>query len=343
MIVRYTSDMRHLLPMIASLLVASSLAACRTSTPPVTTATTSTESPEVAPWWFVWTRDEGGLVTHVVAAPDGEPTQVGELAGAWIGVQDGERARLFSFDREVIATKQSDCDCEMEALHAGEQADCLVDAELEVGVLRSMGATGEAEVATHVPPLDTIDGESREVFATLDGTIGPYVFTTACIERYACGAAHGDRLCAQRIYDLRTGQEFDAWDMAAEPLRGPDMLRFVREVYEDEHEAAELAEEDIVLSRVAPLYEESFIPRIEEQYTGPACYACSDGLWDSYTISSRRTVESLPTLAAAWLKSTPAPPQAFTPPLDHTIGGWSSVPPDPRFRELVESMLVGSK
>lgn len=312
--------MRHLLPV----LLLAALVSCKSSTSTTIPDRLTAQTPTAETQWLVWTTSDSGPKTHLVrATPDGHET-LGVFDGALVGVPEGDGARLWEFTTHTIQTKQTDCDCAMEAFNRGEEdPDCDEPAELEVGTLRPV-PDGDA---ISIPPLDAIDSDTRAVYAGIDGTIGPYVFATVCIERYACGAAHGDQMCLQQILDLRSRHQLEPWDMAASPLRGPEMLSFVREGYDDEHEAAELAEEDVVFSWVAPRFEQSFTPRMEEQYTGPTCYACSDGLWDAYTMSVRRTVDKLPTPVAAWLKSTPAPPASFSTEVQTQIGGWSVLPP----------------
>ncbi len=311
------------------------LAACRTTSsgPP----TRPIDPIDLPAQWLVWTSDDTGAPTTTRIESDGAGgfRVLGEAAGAWFGVPEGEGAKIWSYERETVQTKQTDCDCEMAAMNAKEPADCAVAAEFDVATLRGFpkGKT------LKLPPNGTFDTETREIFPVLDGSVGPYIFATVCMEQYACGAAHGDSLCVQYIHDLRTGGELDPYDMAVAPLRGPEMLQFVREAYEDEHEAAELAEEDVAYTWVAPRYEKQLTPRMEEQYTGPACYACSDGLWDSYTISSRRTVDALPTVVAAWLKETPAPPAAFATSTPSRIGGWSPVPSDAALRQQLDGVF----
>jgi hypothetical protein len=131
--------------------------------------------------------------------------------------------------------------------------------------------------------------------------------------------------------------------MASGPPRGLEKVALLREAYEDEGVGRSLEGVELELTWVAPLFEYSFIPRMVEQYTGPTCFACSDRLWDSYTVSARRNVDDLPLKVKHWLESATLPPYSLFNAFETVIGGWSVAPSDPQLREYLRSANAHSR
>lgn len=284
-----------------------SLTGCKTA--PATSTETALEraveaaAAEAPPQWLVWSV-EGEVAKTELRDADGV---VATAPGIWIGA--GEH--LWRYNQIKVDVEQPDCDC-------GPSGDCTTSVGLDLGELAAPGRP-----ALVMPPSDFIGEGAQSSTVQLVGSVGPYAFTTACVWSYVCGAAHGGTVCTESIWDLRTGEQLDPHDVTLERLRGDAAVQFVYDSFDDEQEASQLQSEDVVLVNVLPLYEGDFHPRLEEHYTAATCYACSDGEWDSYTVSARRTVDTLPPAFERWFAANPPP--AGAPPTG--LRGWSVMPP----------------
>lgn len=307
------------------LTIALLLTACRASGPSPAPDVTPTQTVAAPTQWLVWTRGPEEFETRYLEADGvGGVRELGVAPGAWIGAGDA----VWEFARMNVTAGQLDCDCVYVAEQEGSAPDCTRAAQFEIGALRKLAAPGVIEL----PAVAAIEPQTQAIYTRLDGTAGPFAFVTTCTERYFCGAAHPDSVCAQRIVDLRTGADVAPAAMCAAPLTGGAAREILRDAYEDESELEALADDAIALTRVAPVYDGTTSPRMEEQYTGPTCYACSDGLWDAYTVSSTRTVDGVGAPITEWLSTAPAPPSAVMSP-EARVGGWSVVPADPALRQ----------
>jgi len=304
------------------LAIALLLTACRTG------GITSTDSGVLVPaapaQWLVWTQTEAGPVTlHLEDDGAGGARTLGSAPGVWLVAGD----HVWEFSAAPVTAQQVDCDC----LESPEASNCERPVEFGASVLRSH--SGGDPIA--LPPTESITPETQSVSTRLDGTVGPFAFVTTCVEHFVCGAAHPGWGCSQRIIDLRTRAEVDTAAMCAAPLSGGEARELLRDVYADESELDGLAADAVSLTKVAPRYDGEALPRFEEQYTGPTCYACSDGLWDAYTVSSTRTVDAVPKLVETWLKAVVPPPATVWSDPRVAVGGWSAVPNDPAVRRAL--------
>ncbi len=179
-------------------------------------------------------------------------------------------------------------------------------------------------------PSDGISG-SRDQAPGLVGTVGPYLFVREDIHEYWCGAAHGGSSASFFVFDTRTGQAADlltSAELAAanqrERARAWAAMRA-----NDEDDMAPESPEELALTMLLPSYECGRL-RLVMQFTGDACYACSDGLWSSYSQSGRAPSMTLPAILQPYAEMPPAVVQFIgkrtLDPDAPMNAGWSEVP-----------------
>lgn len=283
--------------------------AATTDAPPA--AVEQAEQAEQQPHWLVWhVSATGAHSTDLVDATG----VVASAPGIWVGA--GER--LWRYNAITLDVERPDCDCEMQAMRENtDDAECRTSVGVDLGELAAHGVT-----PLLAPPADFLGEGVESSSVEVVGTVGPYAFVSACVSSYVCGAAHGGVVCTQAIWDLRSSAEINVYDLAPDRLRGEEVVTFMYDAHDDEHSAAETQVEDVALVALRPLFEGSYQPRLEEQYTAATCYACSDGQWDSYTVSARRTVDVLPAMLEKWLGENAPPPGTSA----GTMRGWSVMP-----------------
>lgn len=80
------------------------------------------------------------------------------------------------------------------------------------------------------------------------------------------------------------------------------------------------------LTEIVPAFAPDASLTVSARFTGGACYACSDGEWSSYSVSSLQALSAPPAALAAWA-TPPAPVSTFA--REHPdvlVGGWSELP-----------------
>jgi hypothetical protein len=152
---------------------------------------------------------------------------------------------------------------------------------------RADGRAAQSIVAPGRPPPDTSE-LLHEV--RLVGSVGAKLFVEESSYVYACGA-HGMTTVTFRVWDAVRGAEIDV-------LRDlPDLDRLTARAHaqlaEPEDDSAEAPELTAVIPRFGPDR-----VRFEAQLTAPTCYACSDGVWSSYTRSVRLPTAPPPVLGS---------------------------------------------
>jgi hypothetical protein len=193
------------------------------------------------------------------------------------------------------------------------------------------GDEGGADVEEVVAPVEADGAEEVEQGAELVASVGPYLFVRVPTYAYACGL-HGN-----------TGYDFLVWDVesraAAWASSAPKPAGFAADWPDVVPRAEALralgADPDVApfgagdggmeadVTEVIPAFDHDAQLTVEFQLTAPACYACSDGAWSSYTKSTRQPAIAVPAALRAWS----APPAAVAlfarshPEL--TLGGWS--------------------
>ncbi len=143
------------------------------------------------------------------------------------------------------------------------------------------------------------DIEDLQHAAGLVGSIGPYLFIHESSYIYACGA-HGGTTMAAMVWDAEQGK---AVNVLAE-LPGKDALatkakKILDEAGDGLGDADDEAKPEPVI--LLPVYGDRGALRLDVQFAGWACYACSDGQWSSYTRSAAVPTEWIPERMRAWV------------------------------------------
>lgn len=231
--------------------------------------------------WIVWARDaEAGARSYWVEREDDGSFAVRAQDGIVIAA-DGQLWRWAVHEEELSTS----LDCEWPEIPPA-------------------GGTGARVV------LERVDGEgARELFApdrvaafesnewhegaTLEASVGPYLFVHRSAWGFQCGA-HGGSSDAFDVIDARTGEPVELAVAPTEALRQRAWA---------ELEAQEVFAEDaseLTPTMFRPVFDASPAGMaIEHQLTASTCYACSDGQWDSYTASARVRGGEVPAELAA--------------------------------------------
>jgi hypothetical protein len=150
---------------------------------------------------------------------------------------------------------------------------------------RADGQMAQSVVAPERPPPDTNE-LLHEV--RLLGSVGAKLFVEESSYVYACGA-HGMTTVTFRVWDAERGAEIDL-------LRGiPDLDRLTARAHAKLAEPGDDGAETPELTAVIPRFGPDRV-RFDAQLTAPTCYACSDGVWSSYTRSVRLPTAPPPVL-----------------------------------------------
>jgi len=161
-----------------------------------------------------------------------------------------------------------------------------------------------------------------EHIVTVNGSVGPVLFLEEGTYEYACGA-HGGSVAEFHAWDVERGKAVDL--LAQVPEVGALKVR-AEKVFDDGDEDVEEARKEESLPefvQLLPVYDARGRLGLDAQFTRFACYACSDGLWSSYTRSAVIPSGWLPEQLAPFA----APPEGVTAFLSahrgFKLGGWS--------------------
>ena len=245
--------------------------------------------------WRVWTRDgEGVFRTHRLVATDSGFTDKAPRTGLHI-LWTGLEAQLRVEERRLRL-----CDCEAHMKkpdYFDKPCTTLVDSGKSDGLF----IVTDDERVQIVKPTSELRKEEDTNTGDFDHTIGvvaiigDQILYTDSVSEYSCGAAHGTYGTTFHVYDMRTRREID-WAAWPETTQATTELRprAFRELKAKET-FAEKAEE-LNITALFPRFDPARGLVVDVQFTGDACYACSDG-WTAYTTSTRIASPFIP---SAW-------------------------------------------
>lgn len=288
-----------------------------------------------------------GVVTDPIAAPAG--------AGAWlVWATDGERSEtvwidangaevarhdgihlaagthVWRVERHEGRATGLDCECVMrtDPSFATTPEACKIGVPTQVVTAVDLLSTEHIDLVT-APTLASVqDGESSPgVNATIVGTVGPYLFLETYGYSFGCGAAHGNGWFTYDVIDTTTSGRLVVDALSASEVTGIKTAETAtvlsRELAND---GSVFNPDAYTVTELRPRWQEDGKLVTEAQLTWDACYACSDGLWASYTRSIRVPTQ-VPTRLQPYA-AAPAPVVAWwaahPPPL---TTGWSEVQP----------------
>jgi hypothetical protein len=257
-----------------------------------------------------WTVDESGSV-------------VDRVDGVRVGVA-GEVWRWKEVPGAVRTHACPDIDENGNALPVGPEPP--PGTSLRVSLEEVDGRASEQVVVAAIAN----DSEARDIeqSAELVATVGPFAFVRTQLYVYACGA-HGGVAAGFRVWDIGRGAV--AWDDSS---TGSDVA-WTTDAPESDALAELAAQEDVStfadehgriateLTAILPVFAHEARLTLAFQFTAASCYACSDGLWSSYTKSARTPARAIPGPLRPWV-DPPASVRAFA--LAHpdlNVRGWS--------------------
>lgn len=268
--------------------------------------------------WIVWARDDEGAARSFWVERDARGRlEILANDGILVGV-DGELFHWAVYEEELETT-----------VACGELNRPPVGGTGVRVLLESVDDDRSLELIT--PDREAArDASDWNEVVRLEASAGPYLFVRRSAWAYHCGA-HGSSSHRFVVLDARTG---GSATIDVDP--GDD----------DRQRAwTELESQDVFATGPGELTPTLYRPvfgadgvAMEYQWTAETCYACSDGRWDSYTVSARvrsrnvpdaiRRVLDVPGEALDWIRDRFEPAE---------IGGVSRVAAEQRqaFEQLV--------
>jgi hypothetical protein len=231
----------------------------------------STEPVAGGPGILVWGKTAKAEPKTYRLLDDGSGHVIDERPGIWIHTSKGELGL-------VLETKQialSGCSIDETPPQRGQGTLTIVE-------LRS--PDGRAEQTLLGAGFDEFDVNDLEHGAEVLGTIGSVVFLNEHTYVYACGA-HGNTTAGFFAWDAELGKAIDLF--AAVPNQ--DVLSKKANALINAESGDDASVDDDVLPTIVqllPVYSARGALRLDAQWMRSACYACSDGLWSSYSRSA---------------------------------------------------------
>lgn len=252
---------------------------------------------------------------------DGSVRELGRRAGLWVVADD----TVWRMGRGTKTWTSATCDALNDVPGGADRATHTsrsVDFDARDGrtrdVIKALSTAPGYEPDT--PPDEVYVGDYTEHHAPIAGIDAIIIFRSTTYS-YECGA-HGGVESSFVAFDLDHGTREDLLGAArelGEAKKHTAQVRadlIARDAWEDG---------DIELTAVYPrVVDERLETRF--QYSTGACYACSDGAWNSYSVSTEIVSDNLP----ASLRAHATPPPVVVESLvgvDQQRGfGWSAVP-----------------
>lgn len=123
----------------------------------------------------------------------------------------------------------------------------------------------------------------------LTASLGPYLFVHQNVFSYTCGA-HGGEYHDAFVFDAESGRRVALYAAAEEKQLEREFAGQALHALDAEQI---LPGTPLTLTASHPVYDDAGL-RMDHQWTANTCYACSDGQWDSYTMSTHVTSVDMP-------------------------------------------------
>jgi hypothetical protein len=250
--------------------------------------------------WLVWTSEEGDEGARTVWL-DARGREVASRGGVVVAA----RGALWEYRASARRVRLPTCD----QIEVGARTPARGErATLERGGLVEVG--GSRRRALGNAPI--VEG-AAEAHATQEivASVGPWLFVRASHWSYECGA-HGNLHVGLSVYDARTGRS--AVDVLAPgerngalALRGTALEELLAAGEGDFVDTP--AVDDVELVASTPAWTSGRLA-MDHHFTTFACYACSDGMWSSYTRAASVHDENVPASLAPYA-SLPDPVSAW--------------------------------
>jgi len=306
--------LRSLLPLCSALLFAVGCGPRASGLPTVNlqsgarvTATDNSDRGEILLWAMKGSREQ--IRTFRIAA-EGSLSVLGEYDGIRIATSRGE----LQWQAQEKELDLKGCE-HFDGSPAAPTKGLMTTANL----LNSNGEVVQKIVESSGEPTDVDDVQHH---VALMGTIGPYLFIQEDAFVYACGA-HGNTMVSAMIWDAESGKTINIWgelpdrDKLAEAAKRK--LDETDEIERGQDEESSIPEP----AQFLPTYGERGALHLEAQFARFACYACSDGLWSSYTQSAMVPTEWMPERMKAWVTPPVVVKDFMESHREWQLGGWS--------------------
>lgn len=232
---------------------------------------TSPDGSEILLWGRV--GDEAPKTYRI--ASDGSGKVMEEMVGIWIATSKGE-LHLVTTSKPIVLEGCREEEGGPAIGPGGEGRLSLVELKTPEGRI--------AQTIIDAKFTGTLDVDQMEHDASVIGTIGTVIFIHESTFLYACGA-HGNTSAGFLTWDAEVGAPVELLD--AIPNKAELAKLAAKDMNERFHEDDSLHEDDHPeLVQLVPTYGPRGALMLEPQLTRSACYACSDGLWSSYSQSA---------------------------------------------------------
>lgn len=236
-------------------------------------------------------REEGGPVTEVWRRDALDWRRAAQRRDTLIAVGPD----LWRITTQPAVSSYTDCGC-MSALWENldreptraEERSCSHKGTWKRPVAVRVGDALKRTLSDDVPDLTGEGGMSEPAFELL-GVVGSKVLMVSRIFSYACGGAHGAESAELFVTDLSTGRRTPLWTdleerRVAGALRPTLIEKAVAAGMQTREEFDDLLIPDIGAPALRPRWTGlRFTP--DWLLTWWGCFACSDGVWGSYSRS----------------------------------------------------------
>jgi hypothetical protein len=258
-------------PSIALGLLAT-LAGCSVPSQPAVTAPTVVRAVVEAPpppRVYVWTTsaNDAAPVTHVLS-------DAGDVLEDLPGIHVSAAGTVWTWEQSPEAVETSPCEDDPER-PAGEghatRARLVPDDK----------SRAPLSIAT---PVDGGDVNEIDHSVRVLASVGPYVFVEESTYAYTCGA-HGNTGVSFAVWNLDEGATVD---LVADLPNRDDIAASGKKVIDDDPDTTDFTADGETASITEVLPHVGAEPRLQATalVTVPSCYACTQGGWGSYTMST---------------------------------------------------------
>ena len=222
-----------------------------------------------APLAYVWTTsaNDAAPVTHVLS-------DAGDVLEDLPGIHVAAAGTLWTWEESSVPVETAPCEDDPER-PAGEGR------ATRVRLVPADGSRAPLAIATPADGGDTneIDHSVRPL-----GSVGPYLFVEESTYAYTCGA-HGNTGVSFAVWNI---EEAATVDLVADLPNRDDVAAAGKKVIDDEPDTTDFSEDGETASITEVLPHIGAEPRLQAMalVTVPSCYACTQGGWGSYTMST---------------------------------------------------------
>jgi len=196
------------------------------------------------------------------------------------------KGQLFQWQLAKREVTLGACACEGSESGCSKKATALDPRFVETN-------TGAVIPVHQVEPAEEEGLGELSASVVLEATIEQYAFVVSCTDSFGCGAAHPNKQCWWKIFDVGARSKVEPLTSAERTAAGRAEGAQAWAVLKKRDPPPEAKPK---ISRLVPHYDYAGNLGVEFQFTADACGACSDGMWSSYTNSTLVDARSIPKL-----------------------------------------------